>query len=60
MKTKVLISIDNDLPMIKIDVEMDQLPLHYKNNGYEVIVDFQLKNFENNETFYTDANGLEM
>ena len=28
--------------------------------GHEVVVEFQIDNFNNNKTFYTDSNGLDM
>ena len=37
----------NSLPEIKLD-------------GYEVVVNFDISDFKNNATFYTDSNGLEM
>lgn len=37
MKSTVHISIDKDLPLIKIDVDLDSLPLHRLFNGYEVV-----------------------
>lgn len=46
--------------MIKIDVDLNGLPLQEKMNGYEVVPNFHIKNFDNNRTFYTDSNGLEM
>lgn len=53
------VSIDPDLQVIKVDVDMDSLP-PVRLDGYEVIVDFTVENFNNNGTFYTDSNGLEM
>lgn len=29
-------------------------------DGYEVVAKWKVSNFDNNETFYTDSNGLEM
>ena len=60
MKSRVHISIDSDLPILKIDVDLDSLPLEQKFNGYEVVPNFHLNNFDNDNTFYTDSNGLEM
>ena len=60
MRSQVHISIDKDLPLIKIDVDLDGLPLQEKMNGYEVVPNFHIKNFDNDKTFYTDSNGLEM
>jgi len=28
--------------------------------GYEVVVEFHVDEFDNDETFYTDSNGLEL
>lgn len=56
----VHISIDKDLPIIKIDVDLDSLPLNRLFNGYEVVPNFHVANFDQEQTFYTDSNGLEM
>ena len=46
---------------IKFDVDLNSLPnVDNKLDGYEVIAEFQLENFKNNKTFFTDSNGLEM
>jgi len=29
-------------------------------SGYEAVVEFHVDNFDNDETFYTDSNGLEL
>jgi len=60
MKSQVHISIDRELALIKIDVDLDSLPLQQVYNGYEVVPNFHVKNFENDKVFYTDSNGLEM
>lgn len=60
MKSVVHVSIDKDLPLIKIDVDLDSLPLQESYNGYEVVANFHVNNFENSRTFFTDSNGLEM
>lgn len=60
MKSNVHISVDKDLPLIKIEVDLDSLPLQEKFNGYEVVPNFHIANFDNARTFYTDSNGLEM
>ena len=60
MKSVVHVSIDKDLPLIKIDVDLDSLPFQEVLNGYEVVPNFHVKNFDNQKTFYTDSNGLEM
>lgn len=60
MRSAVHVSIDKDLPLIKIDVDLESLPLQEKYNGYEVVPNFHISNFDNDKTFYTDSNGLEM
>jgi hypothetical protein len=56
------VSIDNDLQVLKVVVDIDSLPdvKLERIDGYEVIVDFTLEKFDNNQTFWTDSNGLEM
>ena len=57
----VHISIDPDFPILKFDVDLDSLPDFDGNSaGYEVVANFHIESFNNNETFYTDSNGLEM
>jgi len=46
--------------VIKVDVDLDSLPNVYLFDGNEVVVQFKVYNFDNNKTFYTDSNGLEM
>ena len=58
-KASLLVSIDSELNTIKVVVDMDSLP-QIDWRGFEVVVDFSLKGFENNQTFFTDSNGLEM
>jgi len=59
MKVIVHVSIDSNRQSIKFDVDIDELPaIMY--DGYEVIAKWQVLEFDNNQTFYTDANGLEM
>lgn len=55
----VRLTIDRDTKSLKFDVDFDSIPGN-KLRGYEVIVDFTVKNFDNQQTFYTDSNGLEM
>jgi len=60
-ETRVIVhvTIDDDLDTVKFDVDMDSLgPITM--NGYEAIAKFQVQNFVNNGTFFTDSNGLEM
>jgi len=46
--------------VIKVDVDLDSLPNVYLFDGNEVVVQFKVDNFDNNQTFFTDSNGLEM
>jgi len=55
----VHVSWDNDLGVLKADVDMDSLPL-MKRGGNEVVAMFELKSMRNEGIFYTDSNGLEM
>lgn len=59
MKAIVHVTVDQDLDVIKFDVDLNSLPKQYL-NGYEFVATFDAKNFDNNQTFYTDSNGLEM
>lgn len=55
----VHVSIDHDFKVLKFDVDLMGLP----DKAYlssEVVVDFHAPGIDNNETFYTDSNGLEM
>lgn len=56
---RVHVSIDKDLHVLKFDVDLESLPPAIY-DGYEVIANFHVENFDNNQTFYTDSNGLEM
>lgn len=58
-KVNVHVTLDSDTNMAKFDVDMDSIP-GSKLDGYEVIVDFTIQDFNNNQEFYTDSNGLEM
>ena len=59
MKAIVHVSVDQDLDVIKFDVDLNSLPKQYL-NGYEFVATFDALNFNNNQSFYTDSNGLEM
>lgn len=59
MKAIVHVTIDNNRQSIKFDVDIDSLP-ESKFDGYEVIAKWHVNDFNNNQTFYTDSNGLEM
>ena len=51
----IVIEIDEDLGMPKVKVDLGSITLNL-----EVAVEFSILNFDNNKTFYTDSNGLEM
>lgn len=53
------VSIDNDLDVIKADVDLDSLPSQ-EDGGFEAIAMFELHRFKNQGVFFTDSNGLEM
>ena len=59
MKAIVNVMIDEELRSIKFDVDLDSLPV-LEFDGYEVVAKWKVDNFDNNKTFYTDSNGLEM
>ena len=59
MRAIVNVMIDEDLRSIKFDIDLNSLPVMYQ-DGYEVVAKWQVDNFDNNQTFYTDSNGLEM
>ena len=59
MRAIVHVTIDEVLNTFKFEVDLDSLPpIIY--NGWEVVAQFQVEEFFNNGTFYTDSNGLEM
>mmetsp|Transcript_522 Transcript_522/g.555 ORF Transcript_522/g.555 Transcript_522/m.555 type:complete len:333 (+) Transcript_522:2018-3016(+) len=59
MKVILHVSLDSDLPVVQVDVDLGSLPkLHV--DGYEMVAQFQVEGFKNQETFWTDSNGLEM
>mmetsp|Transcript_6779 Transcript_6779/g.10906 ORF Transcript_6779/g.10906 Transcript_6779/m.10906 type:complete len:143 (+) Transcript_6779:1986-2414(+) len=45
--------------VLTFEVRLDSLPEVHR-TGYEVTVNFRMLDWDNNQTFYTDANGLEM
>ena len=55
----VHVTIDSDTNAIKFQVDLGSLP-DINQEGHEVIVEFSVEGFDNNQTFYTDSNGLEM
>lgn len=58
-KIIVHLTIDPETLAMKFDVDLGSLPPVYY-NGYEVTANFHIDNFDNNQTFWTDSNGLEM
>jgi len=55
------VTLDSSLSLVKVDIDLDSLPIaESKYNGYEVVAEFHVHNFNNGQTFYTDTNGLEM
>jgi hypothetical protein len=63
-KALIHVSLDDDLPVIKVNVDLDSLPNPATSGelrkGFEVTANFILKGMQNDKTFYTDSNGLEM
>jgi hypothetical protein len=59
MKIIVHVTVDQDLDVIKFNVDLGSLPNIYV-NGYEYVATFEAKDFDNDKIFYTDSNGLEM
>lgn len=55
----VHVTIDKDLKVVKFNVDLDSLP-SIDLDGWEVIAKFNIRDFDNNQTFFTDSNGLEM
>lgn len=45
--------------MLRVDVDLNSLPPVWY-NGTEVLVDFTVEGFDNQQTFWTDSNGLNM
>jgi lysosomal alpha-mannosidase len=58
-KVIVHVSIDPELDVLKFEVDLGSLP-NAAYDGHEVVVNFHVDNFFNNQTFYTDSNGLDM
>lgn len=58
-KAIVHVTVDQDLDVIKFDVDLNSLPKLFL-DGYEFVATFDAIDFDNNKTFYTDSNGLEM
>lgn len=53
----VHVSFDQDLNLPKFIVDMNSLPV-IDLDGYEIVSEFSVRNFSNNQIFYTDSNGL--
>jgi hypothetical protein len=45
--------------VLRVDVDLNSLPPVWY-NGTEVLVDFTVEGFDNQQTFWTDSNGLNM
>jgi len=58
-KAIVHVTLDQELKVAKFDVDLDTTPGGHL-DGYEVVAQFKAHDFDNNATFYTDSNGLEM
>jgi hypothetical protein len=59
MKAIVHVTVDQDLDVIRFDLDLNSLPTLLL-DGYEFVATFDAKDFNNHQTFYTDSNGLEM
>jgi hypothetical protein len=57
MNVTVHVREDSDFKALKFDVDMGSLP-QTTSKGYEVVVIFGSPQIKNNNTFYTDSNGL--
>jgi len=62
LQQRVLVhaSIDPTLHLLKLQVDLDTLPNVSFDSGYEFVLEFVAPDINNNGTFYTDSNGLEM
>jgi len=58
-KAMVHVTLDQDFSVSKFDVELDSIP-GADVDGYEITPTFDAIDFDNNKTFYTDSNGLNM
>ena len=60
-ENQAIINISVQNGIIKVDVDLENLSnIGPSLEGWEVVVIFTLRNFENSGIFYTDSNGLEM
>lgn len=55
----VTITIEEGLPIIKYEVELYGIPQN-ADIGFEVTINFDAFDLNNEDVFYTDSNGLEM
>ena len=55
----VHVTLDQDLQVVKFDVDLNSLPNVFL-DGYEVVTYFTAHGVDNEGIFYTDSNGLEM
>ena len=60
MRARIHISVDQDLKALKMRVDLQGLPTPSYSDGNEVVVQWHLDGLKNQQTFYTDSNGLEM
>ena len=58
-KATVHVTLDQDFHVSRFDVELDSIPGSGV-DGFELTPTFDALNLDNNQTFYTDSNGLEM
>jgi len=58
-KATVHVTLDQDFKYVKFDVDLDSIPGDGL-DGYEITPTFDAIDFDNNQTFYTDSNGLAM
>jgi len=53
----VHVTLDQDLMVAKFDVNLDSIPGELL-DGVEFVAQFEAHDFDNEEVFYTDSNGL--
>ncbi len=58
-KAIVHVSLDNELPVVRVDVDLGSIPYN-ELIGFEVVMQFRVDGFDHSQTFWTDSNGLEM
>lgn len=56
-KAVVHVTLDQDLNVAKFDVNLDSIPGELL-DGVEFVAQFEAHDFDNEEVFYTDSNGL--